>query len=201
MQESRFEFMVRFASEDLDNYRPPHWALLRDDLQSFMKPPDDSIQDRGAVASVKKLPIASDEDLRAVRDHLNSFLQGFVEPRPLRNYQGGLILGKSHFHFPLRDLRCTSWETPGRVTVHGPLKDCVLFIAASLLSDPQSLNIVSCPDCKNVFMREGKQIFCSRKCTNRAMVRRKRAKDAINTEMATSLKGATKHAKRQKRQK
>jgi len=178
--------MVRFASEDLKNYREGHWLLLREDLEGFLTRPEND--DRGAVAIPEKMPVLTNDEIQWIQSHVKDFLRGVVE-RPEPNERDGWILKPGvNAHFPLREITCSSWETLGRVTVRGGYKDCVLFVVASLLSDPQAQNIVSCPECRNVFMREGKQIFCSRRCTNRAMVKRKREKDSIKASRALTAK-------------
>src|SRR5262245_59554180 len=139
--------MVRFASEELKKYRVGHWLRLREDLESFLAP--SQIDDRGAVASPKKTSVLTTGEIERIQLHVQPFLRGFAEPEPLPNERGGLVLRMGgHAQFPLREISCTSWETHGRVTVHGEYKDCVLFVVASLLSDPQAQNIVSCPECR-----------------------------------------------------
>ena len=159
--------MVWFTAENLSDYSPGRWLVLREKLDAFLRPtwPDD----RGAVAIPGDWPPIpnknaegpSQDELLWTQEHLQNFLRGFVDP-PVPNERGGFTLrGYTHSHFPLRDILCTAWETPRRLTVHGPYKDCVLFVAGSLLSDPQADDIKSCPVCSGLFMRKGKQVFWS----------------------------------------
>src|SRR5262245_36766236 len=98
---NRFKFMVRFASERLDNYRAGDWSNLREDLNSFLDPPEHSIiDDRGAVA--RKPGKISDEDILSAQAHLQKFLRGVAEPRPERwvgsDGVSHRVLGPAHYH-------------------------------------------------------------------------------------------------------
>jgi hypothetical protein len=55
--------------------------------------------------------------------------------------------------------------------------DCILSVLLHLLLQQPGTPVELCPECHRVFFRQGRQLFCGRKCTNRAMTNRKRTRD------------------------
>lgn len=179
--EQRIQFAVRFAADSLDHYRQGDWLNLREDLGQFMptskvgEVPADLVPIGIFVPSGSPAQ-STESELRKLQTEIRNLLNIFVLPaedgvRALPSIQTTLTY--------------TQFQVPGQVIVliEGQLRDCLLGLLLRLLERGETSPIMRCPQCQTIFYRSGKQLFCTRTCTNRAMVQRKRAGKAKPRKM------------------
>ena len=71
------------------------------------------------------------------------------------------------------------------IRAFGKTRDCILGRLIEILKTANPEPFVRCPQCQQIFYRKGKQIFCSRTCTNREMTERMRKREAEAMETRT----------------
>src|SRR5262249_19706306 len=86
---------------------------------------------------------------------------------------------------------------PTMITARGKTRDCILGRLIEILRRANPKPFMRCPQCRQIFYRKGKQIFCSRTCTNREMTQRmrKREAEAMETKTRKTKKGRMMHGK------
>jgi len=189
--EERIEFAVRFAATNLSHNREGDWLNLEDDLNRFLGAgADDEINVKlSESAYITATPeqggisgrSPSEQDLHGIQADVQQLLDWYVglgpaasSKRPRRPFRS----------IPITlDYRVVRLRHQGRtrgisvIVVAGKLRDCVLAVLLHLLAQQPAIPIELCPECRKVFYRQRRQVFCSRRCTNRAMTNRKRARD------------------------
>jgi hypothetical protein len=188
--EERIGFAVRFATTNLGQNREGDWLNLRDDLNQFLGAgPDDEINvklskgvyitadpDTEGISGVA----ASEADVRAIQADVQQLLTGFAGPaRTTGRFPKGLKAVPIALDYRVARIRHPERRQNGSsvVVASGNLRDCVLAVLLHLLVQQPGSPVELCPECQKVFYRQGKQVFCSRQCTNRAMTKRKRERD------------------------
>jgi hypothetical protein len=80
---------------------------------------------------------------------------------------------------------------PSMLTARGKTRDDILGKLIDTLRRANPKPFMQCPQCRQIFYRKGKQIFCSRTCTNREMTQRmrKREAEAMETKTRKTKKG------------
>lgn len=169
--EGRLKFAVEFATADLDEYREGDWLNLIEDLKGFL-----GVFDLGDVpVDVVKIgrfvpmvnPDPSRDDVRKIQSDLLDLL----------SFAWNRVSPALEIAFQYNVMRIPHIDVPVIVR-SGTFRDCVLGVMLRLLEIEGAASIVQCPDCLRLFYRRGKMVFCSTRCTNRAMVKRKRAGNA-----------------------
>ena len=194
--EKQIEFAIKFCGDNLDRYRAGDWLNLREDLKSFLgflgatKPHNDAPMKIGFFmpGSAPLFDEMTEDDLRAIQTDARLILDMFIEPA-----QGITIRQRMPTVKITLDYASMRMFGHPFVTRHGATRDCVLGLLLRLIEHEKTTPVVRCPQCGMIFYRRGKQIFCGRTCTNRAMVQRKRAgnakpRQAIKQKPSTSLK-------------
>jgi hypothetical protein len=69
--------------------------------------------------------------------------------------------------------------------VIGPARDMFLFLLLDMLRQEPPKRILRCPDCQTLFVRTYGQVYCSRRCTNRAGIRAWRQRQALARQETT----------------
>jgi hypothetical protein len=179
----RLRFAVRFAGEKLDRYNTAEWARLRDDLNRFLH---DAPGVGGITVLATKGPLLehyTTDGFRALQRDTKTLLQGLT----LKGSFGGASIGSI----------TASWMTMrfGSATVPlatSTVRDAFLLLLLFLLSQTSYSNVQSCPECKRLFWRVGRQLYCSRTCVNRVNVRewtRRRREGAKQSHKRTTKGG------------
>jgi hypothetical protein len=194
--DERIQWAIRFAGTNLKNNRAGDWLNLRDDLNRFLGAgaQDDINVALSATAYISASPDqegisgvpASEDEIVAIQSDVRQALAWFSGP-PVRNSnRPGPPLKKLRMNLEYIVHRVRVKEpkvTFSEAVANGPLRDCVLAVLLHLLLMKPGSPVELCPECEKVFYRQGKQLFCSRTCTNRAMIKRKRARDRAKEQI------------------
>lgn len=169
--QQRIEFAVRFAFENLDFYREGDWLNLNEDIRSFI-----GVYRTGELSKdILKLGVFMPmENPDPSRDELRLLQR---DMRQILNFATGAP-GSTEIKLAYVIVRGPGMNIP-YIQRSGTFRDCALGLLIRLLELESTSSVVRCPapKCNKVFYRRGKQMFCSRTCTNRAMVNRKRDRD------------------------
>ena len=172
----RMEFAIEFAGENLKE-RPPdsQWLKLREDLELFLgQTGEHEIPEMGGMMclTTDSVYVLTEDDLRKLQDEMKSVLEGAVSHRNQR--ERGLQFSAVKLEYS------ATVSTEGffpSLYVKGSVRDCLFGMLFHILGTTETKAILRCPECQQIFYRRGKQVFCTRTCTNRAMIRRKRERD------------------------
>lgn len=166
----RIKFAIDLAKSDLKTTRRGDWLNLLDDLALFSKGSAGSIADLGGIlASPLKEPLPRDyteSDFLRLQKDVKNMLSGVARKGPGE----GAMTKLGPFHVDLSD--------PFRygtvlVCAHGSTRDMFLLQLLFLLLQEGVENLMTCPECGEIFFREDKrQKYCKRGCSNLASVKR-----------------------------
>lgn len=176
-------FLVRFINADLDQYREGDWLNLQDDLVSFGR-----AELAGLSFNPTDQPMLSDalvaRAFRRLQQDLRELLRPIAESQSAIDPQSrfGRELARhsdmsSESTRPLEGAFFTVVVEPGdapRLKVSARSTE-LTFIKAVLLmlvvTSTAQTRLRLCPECGAVFLRVRKQLYCSRRCVNRANMR------------------------------
>jgi hypothetical protein len=179
-------FLVRFANADLGQYREGDWLNLQDDLEAFGRSElagcsfcaTDEQMSRAGVD--RKAFRSLQNDLREILRPI-AVSQSVIDPRS----RFGKVLAQhsdlsSSSSSYSRDIGQTfltidvnAGKTP-RLEVSAKYRELIFVKAALLLlvvSSPEQARLRVCPECGAMFLRIRKQVYCGRRCVNRANMR------------------------------
>jgi hypothetical protein len=191
----RLHFAVRFAQMDLATLRKGDWLNLREDFLAFLGQSRDprrwpTISDKGGLVTCtweepfpweEPLPRNfSEQDFRALQEEVRTVLQAAA----------GDNTGEQP---PMIGVKTELWVQPGDGSVFnpggyityiiGPTRDMFLFVLLDVLRHEPPDRILRCPECQTLFVRAYTQVYCSRRCTNRAGIRNWRTRqEAVTTD-------------------
>ena len=178
----RLSFAVRFAQMDLSAMREGDWLNLREDFLAFLGQsgnPDRwlSISDVGGLVTTK------DEEPFPQHFSEQDFQILQYEVQTIVHAAAGDNMGESPSTIPVRSwlevqpLDGRVFPSGGYITqILGATRDQFLFILLDALRQEPPDRILRCPECQTLFVRAYTQVYCSRRCTNRASVRQWRAR-------------------------
>jgi hypothetical protein len=177
-----------FAMNRLEHNRSGDWLNLRDDLNRFLGAgADDEINVRlSDSASISAEPdregisgiAASEQEISAIQADVRQLLAWFAGFVPQQKNRRKLNRVPIQLEYRIVPVRIKEKGIAfSAAVVNGRLRDCVLGVLLHLLLMKPGAPVQSCPECGKLFVRQGKQVFCGRTCTNRAMINRKRARD------------------------
>ena len=170
----RIKFAIRLAKVDLQTLRPGDWLNLRDDLAQFsISKGGSSLKDLGGIRAVPlKEPLPGDyteNDFLKLQKDMKNLLAGVSRISTEKGAMGAMTrLG------PV-DLNLSDPFGYGEVFVsaQGSTRDMFLLQLLFLLRQEGVENLMTCPECGEVFFREDKrQKYCKRGCSNLASVKR-----------------------------
>ena len=178
----RFQFVVRFASLDLDRCREGDWYNLREDLRDFLLPTHASLRPGGLHLWPTDPPMPeaySPADFKALQAEVRDMLALVVVSRagnevwPYKPVAFRLALP----HVP--DMPAAH---PGRhfVSAQGSTRDLFLLGVAWLLAEVNTSTLSRCPECDTIFLRKSNQLYCARACANKVAYRAYRDRHAVN---------------------
>jgi hypothetical protein len=186
MQE-RLQLALDFARMDLDELREGDWLNLREDLETFIlgtRAKDRSLwgrvtpETRPIRTAALRQPTPremSREAFQALQAEVRKMLEVWA-PRDeaLRQLTTvGSVTVRLGVHPEL------TFERRGVVTLNDSAPVAALAILGSLLIALPDNILLRCPECDAVFYRNRHQVYCTRKCVNRANARDlRRAKKA-----------------------
>ncbi len=182
--DQRIEFLLRFAQDDLDAYRPGDWLNLRDDSQRFLRVDRVSHGDlfiegvlpehhqSDLIAEGLSLEEYPEEAFRALRIDVKNLLHQVA----IGAGDGSVTFSK---YVPVSvNLRLARVQTGPEnhcvlIGASGPVRDAFLLMAMFLLTRQPFRPIARCPECGKIFHRRDKrQRFCERRCANLAATKR-----------------------------
>jgi predicted RNA-binding Zn ribbon-like protein len=162
-------FLVRFANAELEQFREGDWLNLQDDLAAFA----DRTQLSGAL-NLTLMP--TDEPRKALgpnvffdglQDSVRRLLRTVAESQSAIDLQGLSSAAPESVEVVIT-LDAESGRAP-RIVLSGEYLDLLFVKAVWLLaSDPAGSRLRLCPECEAAFLRIRKQLYCSRRCVNRA---------------------------------
>jgi len=158
---SRLAFVVHFVQLDLDRLRPGDRLNLEDDLARFLEP---DAQGPGLYAVAVGVPGIATGELSALQATMRAIVTSYLELREGRRRAADL------YEIHLRKM-ITPQGTPGgppRVVATGEVRDVALEVLFSVLASVEADRLRRCPECGTIFLRMRKQLYCTRKCVNKA---------------------------------
>jgi len=205
--EERIQFAVRFAEVKLNENRPGDWMNLRDDCAHFLGiGPDDDVELRLSesvyVCAIPNKDYVSDAELLAVQADVRKLLASFADA-PRRDHRKAPDPASRkpipiNIDYRVIRIRTKEQGEVSQIILYGTLRDCLLGVLMHLLVQQPGTRLESCPQCGRVFYRQGKQLFCGRTCTNRAMMHRKRKRDREKEQAHTSRAPAQRQTRKPK---
>jgi hypothetical protein len=171
--EERLQFVVHFAGMDLNRLRAGDWLNLREDLAAFLA--------SDLVLAVDTPPQEySADDFRALQQEVQQLLRGLVSKREPSGSHWPLSTYTELFDLPGIKYGLTPLDTlgsPGRnmPRVKGPTREVFVYVLFQLLWQEGTERILQCPECQTIFYRNRHQLYCTRRCVNRANQRSWRA--------------------------
>jgi hypothetical protein len=176
-------FAVRFAETDLETLRPGDWMNLRDELESVMSP---SIPMPGVLVSPVKVQELTDDFVKALREDFRRFLA------PVADGQAAAESARRGRPETVRLGEMGLGVLPsGGIYVNGDPRTAALMKLAFVVA----LNteaVRRCPECRRLFYRVRRQLYCSRTCVTRVNKRdeRKASQPKKAKKMKKTKKGA-----------
>jgi hypothetical protein len=185
----RLHFAVRFAQMNLATLRAGDWLNLREDFLAFLGQSRDparwlTISDKGGLVTCaweEPLPQNfSEQDFRALQKEVRTVLHAAAGDN--MGEQPPIIGVKTELRVQPLDGR--AFNPGGYVTnIFGPTRDMFLFVLLDVLRHEPPDRILRCPECQTLFVRAYTQVYCSRRCTNRASIRNWRTRqEAVTTD-------------------
>ena len=178
--DDKLKWLVHFAGLDLATLRPGDLVNLRDDLAEFIGG-GSAFTGWAKLSMPLQTPLPADytpDDFARLQGETRALLGGLVVGRDaLQAPDGGADAPQIALGAGLR-LAVLPLPPPlrPRLTITGATRDMFLFTLASLLTTGAVEKLRQCPECRTIFYRIRKQIFCTRGCTNRAAQRALRKK-------------------------
>ena len=186
--EERIKFAVDLAAKNLDSLRDGDWLNLKQELGVFLHGERGFPQTRdslgGIIVSAIERPLAQDytrEDFLKLQEEIRKFLMPLARSGTLGKASPARVQ-------EIRPAPITlEWSivpagNQAQIVASGSVRDCCLTRRLFLLAGRPSGKILICPACTSVFFKEGKMVYCSRRCANRMAARqfqkRKAAKNA-----------------------
>ena len=156
------QWALAFAMADLDTLRPGDWLNLREEIGNFiagnvaatdffMWPPP---ADDTSVAEVAALQL----EVRRLFEWASRGALAPVGDAP------GITVTATWKVVPMRGAAATV-----ALVAEGTVRDLFLTRLVFLLNREGVRNLRACPECGRVFWRVGRKLYCSRRCTNRAV--------------------------------
>ena len=204
----RLQFVIRFAQMDLDTLRPWAWLKLRDDLGAFLTGSlygqeyyaDDT--PIGGDVEVRPMeppyPDEYPEDaFRELQEETRHILQTMVvHPRAERSVWAPISI-QAQLAAPRLDGLIPAIGQH-LLIAEGTTRDMFLLLVFLLLARGSTARILRCPECSTIFYRVGKQLYCSRTCSNRANVRTWRQREEV--KQAEAERAHTRYANKKKQE-
>ena len=172
----RLQFVIRFAQMDLDTLRPGDWLNLRDDLGSFLTGSlygheyyagDTPIGGDVEVCPMDPpYPLEYPEDaFRELQQETRYILRTMVVDSRAGHSVWDPISLQARLATPSLDglIPATGQHL---LIAEGATRDMFLLLLFVLLARGSTARILHCPDCSTIFYRVGKQLYCSRTCSN-----------------------------------
>jgi hypothetical protein len=206
----RMEFALDFARRDLSTLRTGDWLNLREDCLAFLGVFPTVVTQRPLGGMFTMPDKASwphewtDEDFQALQGDTRHILDGWVgPPHPGEPWTASPYdLRARYTVMPRTPIRRktkhpkSSWES--FLIVSGDGKALFRLTLLHLLAQASTGAVRRCPECQAIFYRVGKQIFCTRPCSNRANVRTWRQREEVR--QAESERAHLRYAAKQKSQ-
>src|SRR5262245_46909462 len=208
----RLEFAIRFAEMDLQTLRPGDWMNLSDDLGAFHGrdvPGGVTLKDLGGFIARPTDGPLSEERFQGLQREVQSLLRALVA---VRSFLRDLLASDK----PAANDEPVSPPLPpipvmaeyivtagikagGTLYVEGRTRDVTLLRLMHLLTGGGIDAVFVCPECDRLFYRVRRQLFCSKKCVNRANKRAARSGAKADRTMARAGSGERPRSGRRKK--
>lgn len=181
---SRLDFIVRFAETDFDKLDAGEWVSLKDQVAAFTSM--DRFQKLNQDLSGEHLfDRRSGKPLEETREKFNSLQQDVRDVLYAVVDARHLLAGKKQddesasVTLPPIRISASYFLRPSDppFTDHNDLcamgseRDMFLFGLLHYLSTEPTNRLNRCPECRRLFVRVRKRLYCSRKCVNRVNAR------------------------------
>ena len=184
----RLQWLVNFASVDLQAMREGDLAMLRQGLADVLLPLHSSLAPGGlhVVPATEpwSFPVV---DLQALRDELHDELAFALARRGRQVEREEKRLDSLRWDVPYADPR---YGHPHRhfLCVKGEIRDVVMLLYLHLMASQDTAALARCKECERVYLRQPNQRYCSKACANkvgqRAWRERQRQGMAADTPQA-----------------
>ncbi len=172
------KWALRFAELDLEKLRPGDRLNLLFELHEFFVLPD--ALRLGVTPYSLPLPESVTPEhwgeIRQLQEKVRGLFGGLVQTKqqwgvslpeiPLREMKVG-----SYLHPPLANPDPAVEHGKAQLSFSAPWQDAFLLLLTFCVWQANLDNLVTCPECETLFLRNRRQRYCSRTCTNRATLR------------------------------
>lgn len=190
-QRARLQFLVRFVQMDLNVLRPGDWLNLRDDLRRYVSPgglvwvvnTDDPRWEKTSEGVIKAIQeraagllqslVGAQEEVREGRQVYKQVYKQDAAHVQVQSTTGTLVPIGAHKMDILLN------QDDGNGTISNIIRhnmaqahDTFFLAMTQHLSHESGDSLRRCPACSTLFVRSGKQRYCSRTCVNRVSTRR-----------------------------
>jgi hypothetical protein len=178
----RFQFVVRFASLDLDRCREGDWLNLKEDLRDFLLPTHTSLRPGGLHLWPTDHPLPEEysaDDFKALQAEVRDLLALVVVSRTGNE---AWTYKPVTFAYALPHVPALPSAQPGRhfVSAQGATRDLFLLAVGWLLAEVNTSTLSRCSECSTIFLRKSNQLYCSRYCANKVAYRAYRERQAAD---------------------
>jgi hypothetical protein len=183
----RLQFAVRFAQMDLPTLRDGDWLNLHEDMETFLGLSSAKCHVLSPHGGVIVLPCdefdPADDDSRdyaGLQADVCTIFAACVG-EALRGRPPVTITPQLEVHSVVPTPEASDpGERGGHVIIaRGTTREMFLYLLLDDLKEEPRDRILRCPQCHTLFVRVYTQVYCSRRCTNRAGVRTWRARHAV----------------------
>ncbi len=177
--EERIKFAVSLATADLETLRAGDWLNLKEDLALYLHAEREIPQTleslSGIVVSAIVPPLAQDytrKDFLDLQEQIRKFLMPIARSASTKKPAAARVQAIKAVALKL-NCAIIPAGSHAQIVASGPVRDCFLIRLFYLLGGKALGKILICSVfCGNLFYREGKIRYCSRKCSNRLAARR-----------------------------
>ena len=175
----RLRFAVELANTDLERFRAGDWLNCREELGEFLLAKAGaaaSFQDLGGIlAQPIEPPFPHDfpeEAFRVLQTDVRDVLRATALGVRAVNQRGASLRALKTKAVPTLKLAVLPLPTHGQISASGSVRDTFLLILFFLLAQrPRIIRECPEPNCRTLFVKQGKQKYCARLCASRASVR------------------------------
>lgn len=168
-RDKQLKFLVDFSTNDLDSFRPGDWLNLKDDIEKVF-----GISADYKPQELEQLPAIQKE----LRIKLGTYVFYLVQKKKV-SFRLEIEVGKLIYVWSRE--RNTLEE---KEWIHGNLRDLFLTRLVSLLKFSskeylqEKLRFCARKECKKLFFRTGRKLYCSRRCAVAASVQALKEREA-----------------------
>jgi len=189
--EDRIKFAVDLATKNFDLLRAGDRLNLKEELGVFLHGGKGFPQTRdslgGVIVSAIERPLAQDytpEDFLELQQQIRRLLIPIALSASAKNAAGARVQAIQPVDIVV-NWAVVPAGNQAEIVASGSVRDCFLTRLLFLLAGRPPGKILICPACTSIFFKDGKMLYCSRRCANRMAARRfQKQKTAQNSRKA-----------------